>query len=153
MAEMARQQLRQFWRGLQVCFCQIYVFVQKRMFYTRTGRTAWCCVERAARVSVTATCRLVRPVPLSGCVFLWVKSQTVPQLSLNKFRAPLGYRGLVLGLECLLSFSVWVLRMKHVQTRPPSDSRRHHYVTRNCGQCGLPILDTCSCACTELFIF
>ena len=35
------------------------------------------------------------------CVFLWVNlnPMTVPQLSLNKFRAPLGYRGLVLGLK------------------------------------------------------
>ena len=40
--KMARQQ-QQFWRDLQVCFCQIYVFVQKRMFYTRTGRTACLC--------------------------------------------------------------------------------------------------------------
>ena len=35
------------------------------------------------------------------CVFLWVNlnPMTVPQLSLNKFSAPLGYRGLVLGLK------------------------------------------------------
>ena len=73
---MARQQL-QFWRDLQVCFCKIYAFVQKRMFYTRTGRTACLRVTERARVSVTrhvCACVLV-------CVFLWVKSQdsTTPE--------------------------------------------------------------------------
>ena len=38
------------------------------------------------------------PVCLSAC-FCGLNSKTVPQLSLNKFRAPLGYRGLVLGLN------------------------------------------------------
>ena len=78
---------------MQVCFCQIYVFVQRRMFYTRTGRTACVYVERF-RVSVTqhaCACVLV-------CVFLWVP-RTVPHQSQNKFRVPLGYRSLVLGLK------------------------------------------------------
>ena len=52
--EMARQQ-SQFWRDLLVCFCKIYVFVQKRMFYTRTGRTC-VCVERAKLGQCDATC-------------------------------------------------------------------------------------------------
>ena len=38
------------------------------------------------------------PVCLSAC-FCVLNPRTVPQLSLNKFRAPLGYRGLVLGLN------------------------------------------------------
>ena len=97
---MARQQ-SQFCRDLQVCFCQIYVFVQGRMFYTRTGRTARVCVERA-RVSVT---RHGGPVCLSAC-FCGLNPRTVPQLSLNKFRVPQGYRGLVQGLNvsCLNFF-------------------------------------------------
>ena len=38
------------------------------------------------------------PVCLSAC-FCGLNPRTVPQLSLNKLRAPLGYRGLVLGLN------------------------------------------------------
>ena len=38
------------------------------------------------------------PVCLSAC-FCGFNPRTVPQLSLNKFRAPLGNRGLVLGLN------------------------------------------------------
>ena len=82
------------------------------MFYTRTGRTACVYVERF-RVSVTqhaCACVLV-------CVFLWVP-RTVPHQSQNKFRAPLGYRGLVLGLNVSYFFGVlWVLPMEHVQRK------------------------------------
>ena len=68
--EMAMQQ-QQFGRDLQVCFCHIHVFVQKRVFYTRTGRTTWVCVERATEGQCGATC-----VCLCACLFLvWVKSQ------------------------------------------------------------------------------
>ena len=38
------------------------------------------------------------PVCLSAC-FCGLNPRTVPQLSLNKFRAPLSYSGLVLGLN------------------------------------------------------
>ena len=38
------------------------------------------------------------PVCLSAC-FSGLNPRTVPHLSLIKFRAPLGYRGLVLGLN------------------------------------------------------
>ena len=59
------------------------------------------------------------PVCLSAC-FCGLNHRTVPQLSLNKFRAPHGHRGLVLGLNVSMSFVLWVLRMEHVaeQTRP-----------------------------------
>ena len=111
---MARQQL-QFGRDLQVCFCQIYDFVQKRVFYTRTGRTACVCVERATPGHCDATCVCLH-VCLSAC-FCGFNPRTVPQLSLNKFRAPLGYRGLVLGLNVSVSFVLWVLPMEHVQSK------------------------------------
>ena len=58
------------------------------------------------------------PVCLSAC-FCGLNPRTVPQLSLNKFRAPLGYRGLVLGLNvsCFKSFALWVPAMEHVQSK------------------------------------
>ena len=65
------------------------------MFYTQTGRTACVCVERA-RVGVTRHACV--PVCLSAC-FCGLNPRTVPHLSVNKFRAPLGYRGLVLRLN------------------------------------------------------
>ena len=43
------------------------------------------------------------PMCLSAC-FCELNPRTVPQLSLNKFRAPLGYRGLVLGLNVFYFF-------------------------------------------------
>ena len=88
--------------------------VQKRMFYTRTGRTACVYVERArVRVTVRHECA---SVCLSAC-FCGGNPRTVPQLSLNdKFRAPLGYRGLVLGLN-VSSFVLWVFPMEHVQSK------------------------------------
>ena len=55
------------------------------------------------------------PVCLSACFFVGLNPRTVPQLSLNKFRAPLGSRGLVLGLN-VSSFVLWVLPMEHVQS-------------------------------------
>ena len=84
------------------------------MFYTRTGRTAACVGVERARVSVTrhaCACVLV-------CVFLCPR--TVPQLSLNKFRAPLGNRGLVLGLNMSYFFrSLGTLNgARAEQTRP-----------------------------------
>ena len=68
----------------------------------------------------------------------------VPHLSLNKFGAPLGYRRLALGLNVSYFFrslgTANGARAKE-QTRP-SGSRRHNYVTNNCGQCW-PMFDTC----------
>ena len=43
-------------------------------------------------------CDMRVPVCLFAC-FGGLNPRTVPQLSLSKFRAPLGYRGLVLGLN------------------------------------------------------
>ena len=45
---------------------------------------------------------------------------TVPQLSLNKFRAPLGYRGLVLGLNVFYFFRSFGISngARAEQTRP-----------------------------------
>ena len=51
----------------------------------------------SSELSVTATCVCLH-VRLSAC-FGGLNPRTVPQLNLNKFRAPLGYRGLVLGLN------------------------------------------------------
>ena len=91
------------------------------------------------------------PVCLSVC-FCGLNPRTVLQLSLNKFRAPHGYRGFVLGLNVSISFVLWVLGMEHVQSSPPSGSRRHNsYVTKKCGQCW-PILDTGFCACMFYFL-
>ena len=76
------------------------------------------------------------PVCLSA-YFCGLNPRTVPQLSLNKFRAPLGYRGLVLGLNVSISFVLCVLQMEHVQSKPrPSGSRRQNYVTKIAGNAG-----------------
>ena len=63
----------------RVCFCQIYVFVQKRMFYTRTGRTVCVQVVSSELGSVSVTRHACACVLF--CVFLWVKSQdsTTPE--------------------------------------------------------------------------
>ena len=47
-------------------------------------------------------------------------------MSLNKFRAPLGYRGLV---SCFFRTLGTSSGARAEQTRP-SESRRHHYVTK-----------------------
>ena len=122
---MARQHW-QFGRDLQVCLGQSYVFVQRRMFYTQTRRTARVCVERTG-VGVTrhaCACVLV-------CVFLWVNPRAVPHRSLNKFRAPLGNHGLVLGLNvsCFFRSLGTAIGARAEQTRP-SRSRRHNYVAK-----------------------
>ena len=72
------------------------------------------------------------PVCLSVC-FCGLNLRTLPQLSLNKFRAPLGYRGLVLGLNvsCFFSRSLGTssgARAEQNSTKP--GSRRHNYVTK-----------------------
>ena len=107
--------------------------MQKRVFYTRTGRTTCVCVERARPGQCDSDMRV--PVCLSAC-FCGSNPRTVPHLSLNKFRAPLGYRGLVLGLNVSDFFRSLgtVSPMEHVQTQltRPSGSRRHNYVTKNC---------------------
>ena len=55
------------------------------------------CHERATPGQCDATYVSLH-VCLSAC-FCGLNPRTVPQLSLIKFRAPLGYRGLVLGLN------------------------------------------------------
>ena len=56
--------------------------------------------------------------------------RTVPHLSLNKFRAPLGYRGLVLGLNVSCFFrSLGTSNGARAEQTRPSGSRRHNYVT------------------------
>ena len=64
--------------------------------------------------------------------FCGLNPRTVPQLSLNKFRAHLGYRGLVLGLNVSCFFrSLGTSSGEHVQSKTrPSGSRRHNYVTK-----------------------
>ena len=57
-------------------------------------------------------------VPLCfSASFCGLNLRTVPQLSLNKFRVPLGYRSLVLELNESISFILWVLRIEHVQSK------------------------------------
>ena len=52
-------------------------------------------------------------------------------MSLNKFRAPLGYRGLVLGLNVSCSFrSLGTSNGARAEQTRPSGSRRHNYVTK-----------------------
>ena len=62
------------------------------------GRANECVSSQLGSVSVTyVTC-----VCLYQCLserFSGLNARTVPQLCLNKFRAPLGYRGLVPGLK------------------------------------------------------
>ena len=95
-------------------------------FYTRTGRTMRVCVERAG-VSVT------RRVPVcSSACFCGLNPRTVPHRSLNKFRAPLGNRGLVLGLNVSCFFrSLGTSNGARAEQTRPSRSRRHNYVTKN----------------------
>ena len=70
------------------------------------------------------------PVCLSACFSCGLNPRTVPQLSLNKFRAPLGYRGLVLGLNMSYFFrSLGTSNgARAEQTQQSSGSRRHNYV-------------------------
>ena len=85
---------------------------QKRVFYTRTGRTAcvWCTLMSWRELgSVWRDVPRV-PVCLSACL-CGLNPRTVPQLSLNKFS------GLVLGLNVSISFVLCVLQMEHVQNK------------------------------------
>ena len=109
------------------------------MFYTRTC----VCVERARQGQFDATNVYVW---LSACFCGLVNPRTVPQLSLIKFRAPLGYRGLVLGLNVSYFFRSLGISSgaRAEQTQPTKVA--NSYVTKNCGQCW-PIMDTCLCAC------
>ena len=69
------------------------------------------------------------PVCMSAC-FCGLNPRTIPQLSLNKFRAPLGYRGLVLGLNVSCFFrSLGTSNGARAEQTRPSGSRRHNYVT------------------------
>ena len=67
--------------------------MQRRVFHTRTGRTARVCFERAGDSDATCVC-------LCACLRVFVGSgQHHSKLRLKKFRVPLGYRGLVLELN------------------------------------------------------
>ena len=86
------------------------------------------------------------PVCLCRCVFLWVP-RAVPQLSLNKFRAPLGNRGLVLGLNVSYFFRSFGTSPEWSTCRAANSTKRKSVadiITAsqiNCGQCW-PILRT-----------
>ena len=68
--------------------------MQKRMF---AGRTLCHSLCRASLSQCGATCLcLCACLRVSSC---GLSPRAVPQLSLNKLRAPLGNRGLVLGLN------------------------------------------------------
>ena len=72
------------------------------------------------------------------CVFLWVKSQdSTTTEPVNKFRAPLGNRGLVLGLNVPYFFRSLGTPMEHVQSKL-DQAEVADSVTKN----GMPILDT-----------
>ena len=120
-----------------LCLCaKAYVFIRGR------GGTAACVAP--ARVSVTATC-VCLSVYLSAC-FCGLNPRTVPQLSLIKFRASLGYRGFVLGLNVSYFFrSLGTSNGARGRANSTNGSHRHNYVTENCGQCW-PTLDTRFCA-------
>ena len=70
------------------------------------------------------------PVCFSAC-FRVLNLWTVPQLSLNKLRALLGYRGLVLGLNVSCFFrSLGTSSGARAEQNSTSGSRRHNYVTK-----------------------
>ena len=143
---MARQQ-QQFWRDLQVCSSDLCLCAKAYVLYA-DGANHAACLCRAS--SMGRDMRM--PVCLSSC-FRGLNPRTVPQLSLNKFRPSLGYRGLVLGLNVSYSFrSLGTSNGARVDQIRPSGSCRHNYVTKNCGHCW-PILDTCFSACMFLFSF
>ena len=115
------------------------------------GRVCLCRASKAGQCDATCVC-------LCTCLRVFVSGiipRTVPHLGLNKFRAPLGYRGgLVLGLNVSYFFGslATVLPMEHVpRANTTNGSRRHNYVTK-CGQCW-PIMDTRFCACMFYFYF
>ena len=141
--------LIQKWQGSSSSFGEIYRYIFVRLmslcksvcFIRGRDERPCVCVERARQGQCDAT---NVPVCLSACFCGLVNPRTVPQLSLIKFRAPLGYRGLVLGLNVSISFFLWVFPMEHVQSK--LDQQKSPTVTKNCGQCW-PFLDTCLCAC------
>ena len=115
------------------------------------------------------------PVCLFAC-FCGLNPRTVPQLSLIKYRAPRGNRGLVLGLNVSYLYrSLGTSSGARAEQTRLSGSRRHNYVTKNCrpqtpstglrhpswskvpGNDALsvcwPFLDTCFCACSFSFSF
>ena len=89
---MTRQQSR-FWRDLQVCFVRFMSLCKSVCFIRGRGEHVFVSSELG---SVWRD--MLVPVCFSAS-FCGLNLRTVPQLSLNKFTAPLGYRGLVLGLK------------------------------------------------------
>ena len=143
------------WQGSSSSFGDIYRYVFVRFmslcksvrFIHRQGK--WPRMFASSELSVTwHACALVLV-----CVFCELNPRTVPQLSLNKFRTPLCYHGLVLWLNvsnffCSLGTSNGACVE---QTQSTNGSHRHNYITENCGQCW-PILDTCFYACIFLCV-
>ena len=106
-----------------LCLCaKAYVFIRGR------GEPRVLIVGRA-RVSVT------RHACICACLecFCGLNPRTIPQLSLNKFRAPLGYRGLVLGLNVPYFFrSLGTLNETRAEQTQPSGSRDIITSHKNC---------------------
>ena len=107
-----------FVRFMSLCkgVCFVCGRGEPRVFVSREVGSVW----RDMRV----------PVCLSAC-FCGLNPRTVPQLSLNKFRAPQGYRGLVLGLNVSCFFrSLGTSSGARAEQNSTSGSRRHNYVTK-----------------------
>ena len=150
--------LIQKWQGSSSSLGEIYRYVLVRFmslcksvcFIRGRGERprVSVCVERATDGQCDATC-----VCLSEC-FCGLDPMTVPQLSRNKFRAPLCYRGSVLGLNVSCFFhSLGASKgTRAEQTQSTNGSRWHNYVTKKCGQCW-PILDTRLFLCLHVFVF
>ena len=106
------------------------------------------CVERATDGQCDATC-----VCLFAC-FCGLDPMTVPQLSLNKFRAPLCYRGSVLGLN-VSCFILWVLPKEHVQSKLSRATEVADTITSQkiAGSAGPSWTPRCFCACMFFVCF
>ena len=102
--------------------------MQRRVFLYADGANH-ACLCRASWGQCDATCAGV-PVCSSAC-FCGLNPRTVPHRSLNKFSgAPLGNRGLVLGLNVSCFFrSLGTSNGARAEQTRPSRSRRHNYVT------------------------
>ena len=145
--------LIQKWQGSSSSFGEIYRYIFVRLmslcksvcFIRGRDERPCVCVERARQGQCDAT---NVPVCLSACFCGLVNPRTVPQLSLIKFRAPLGYRGLVLGLNVSYFFrSLGISNgARAEQTRPTKLSRQQLRHKKNAGS-AWRFLDTCLCAC------
>ena len=111
----------------------------------RGQRPPRVCVASYGQCDATCVC-------VSAC-FRGLNPMTVPQMSLSKFRASLGYRGLVLGLNVSNFFRAFGYFQWSTckLTNAELGSCRHTYVTKNCGRQCWPVLDTRFCA--SIFYF